>query len=455
MVKQELRNAFNSLVDLGETMDTKFIGCSSIGRMIPTSNQIRIDFVKFCCSIVSSDGIIRYDEVSFLADYFDYYTTVSDLNINRDRFATFLDSVPLSFKVFVCADNLLKDSGSTLSSSQLYYNLLYAIGLEVISIDGVSVEDGITTLSAFMNRLESYAKDNGVLVTIDLPGVSPSISIECNQEDESLDSLIAKLHSLIGLETVKNDIQSLINLVKVHRLKEERGIRLPAISMHMVFTGNPGTGKTTVARLLSSIYCKMGLLSKGQLIEVDRSGLVGGYVGQTAIKVKDVVSSALGGVLFIDEAYSLVGKGENDYGREAIEILLKSMEDHRDDLIVIVAGYPELMSAFINSNPGLRSRFNKTIHFDDYSPSELMEILMKLCADNELSLTEEARQLASEKINIYCESKPSTFANGRDVRNFFEKIIINQANRIASKTTINDDELRLLILDDVREATLP
>ncbi len=190
---------------------------------------------------------------------------------------------------------------------------------------------------------------------------------------------MAELDSLIGLESVKQEVKSLVNLVKVRRLRKENGLPIPPMSLHMVFMGNPGTGKTTVARIISGLYAAIGVLEKGQLIEVDRSGLVAGYVGQTALKTQEVIKSALGGVLFIDEAYSLASGGENDFGREAIETILKAMEDHRDELIVVVAGYDGPMEKFINSNPGLQSRFNKYIYFPDYTGRELMAMFRLQC----------------------------------------------------------------------------
>ncbi|MBQ9347534.1 MAG: AAA family ATPase, partial [Oscillibacter sp.] len=196
---------------------------------------------------------------------------------------------------------------------------------------------------------------------------------------ENIEDLQKELDGYIGLERVKQEVRSLVNLVKVHQLRRENGLPEPELSLHMVFTGNPGTGKTTVARIMARIYKSLGILSKGQLVEVDRSGLVAGYVGQTALKTAKAVESALGGVLFIDEAYALNGKGDNDFGQEAIDTVLKAMEDHRDDLVVIVAGYDELMDAFIHSNPGLESRFNRFLHFDDYTEEELLKIFQMRC----------------------------------------------------------------------------
>ena len=266
---------------------------------------------------------------------------------------------------------------------------------------------------------------------------------------EKMEDLMAELDSYIGLGAVKEEVHNLINMVQVYKLRREHDLPTTDMSLHMVFTGNPGTGKTMMARMMARIYRSLGILSKGQLVEVDRSGLVAGYVGQTALKTQKVIEKAMGGVLFVDEAYALNGKSENDFGQEAIDTLLKAMEDHRDDLVVIVAGYTDLMDKFIHSNPGLESRFNRFLLFEDYSLDELMAIFKMRCGKG-YTLSPEAEPLVRDYIAE--ESADGSFGNGRGVRNIFEHILVAQNNRLAKMDSVTRDDLMTLTADDVLHA---
>ena len=269
------------------------------------------------------------------------------------------------------------------------------------------------------------------------------------EKPESMEELKKELHSYIGLEDVKKEVETLINLVNVQKLRRENGLPVNDLSLHMVFSGNPGTGKTMIARLMARIYKSLGILSKGQLVEVDRSGLVAGYVGQTAIKTSEVIEKAKGGVLFIDEAYALTNRGGNDYGQEAVDTLLKAMEDNRDDLIVIVAGYVELMEEFIHSNPGLESRFNRFLYFPDYSIDEMMDIFDMRCKQNGYALAEDARPILRDVIKLESMDVKG-FGNARGIRNLFERAVTAQANRLASDPEITKEDLMTFTADDVR-----
>lgn len=271
------------------------------------------------------------------------------------------------------------------------------------------------------------------------------------EKPERIEELKAELEGYIGLDAVKREVETLINLVTVQKLRKENGLPVNDLSLHMVFSGNPGTGKTMIARLMARIYKSLGILSKGQLVEVDRSGLVAGYVGQTAIKTEEVIQKALGGVLFIDEAYALTNKGGNDYGQEAVDTLLKAMEDHRDDLIVIVAGYTELMEAFIRSNPGLESRFNRFLHFPDYSIDEMMAIFDLRCHQSGYTLAEDAKPILRDLLKLLSLDVKG-FGNARGVRNLFERAVTAQANRLSTDPEITREDLMLLTADDIRTA---
>lgn len=281
------------------------------------------------------------------------------------------------------------------------------------------------------------------------PVAAPPAQAEAEaQPPEDIAVLKEELNGYTGLKSIKKEVANLINMVTVYKMRKAHDLPTLDMSLHMVFTGNPGTGKTMIARLMARVYHSLGILSKGHLVEVDRSGLVAGYVGQTAIKTGEAVKKALGGVLFIDEAYALNGGGENDFGQEAIDTLLKAMEDHRDDLVVIVAGYDGLMDTFIHSNPGLESRFNRYLHFDDYSLDEMMLIFESQCKKNQYALDETAKEAVKALIDE-TNTNSIAFGNARGVRNVFERVLVEQANRLSTLENPTKEDLMVITPADV------
>ena len=274
-----------------------------------------------------------------------------------------------------------------------------------------------------------------------------SIKVSSEKAERHLGS--EELDALIGLTTVKQEVNTLRNYIKIQQEREKNGLKPTQVSYHCVFTGNPGTGKTTVARIVAQIYKELGVLKKGHLIETDRSGLVAEYVGQTAVKTNKIIDKALDGVLFIDEAYSLVNGDESDYGREAIATLLKRMEDNRDRLVVILAGYSDEMKAFIDSNPGLQSRFNRYIHFPDYNEDEMFRIFCLRCEKSDYVITEEAKARLMDLLAQSVANKDKNFGNGRFVRNLFEKTVEHQANRLAKMENLTPEMLSRIEKEDV------
>ncbi len=465
------------------------------GLQVKNSNMTLRDYaqfsiMKFMFYMADSDHTISDYEVdlinrtlgfSMTTDYVQRF--VREHRISADAI---FDTMLSLLTVFIVAD--IQNEARHGSTALTLLEFLDRLGLEFITSDGRCDDSQTRAMALLMLRLKNYrtaylrswkklgrplapALDRSIesrppVSGMDKPAPVP-VSPQTEQAEEpkpepepeedtaTLEELLQELNDLTGLTKVKEDLNSLINLLKVHKMRADRGLPQTEVSLHMVFSGNPGTGKTTVARMMSRIYRKLGVLDKGHLIEVDRSGLVSGYVGQTAIKTKKVIDSAIGGVLFIDEAYSLTAaSGSNDFGTEAVNTLLKGMEDHREDLVVIVAGYPELMQDFLDSNPGLRSRFNKQILFEDYTPEELADIFSGICGKSFYEQTEEAAACVLEFFKRRTEQKLPGFANGRDVRNFFEKALTNQANRLATLSEVTDKDLVTITLDDVKDVEL-
>ena len=335
-----------------------------------------------------------------------------------------------------------------------YFSLLYRFFSVVAKADGTITDEESTWLENLMSYsqgtsnhvLDKFEQAAGIKV-----GGTKTLKKQEGSSSESEENIdpLTKLQDLIGLEEVKKEVTALANFVKIQKEREKKGLKAVGLSCHCVFTGNPGTGKTTVARIVAEIYKSLGLLKKGHLVETDRSGLVAEYVGQTAVKTNKIIDSALDGVLFIDEAYSLVQGGGNDYGNEAISTLLKRMEDERNRLVVILAGYGNEMKNFIDSNPGLQSRFNRYIHFEDYNVDDLKNIFLLNAKNNQYNLTPEALEVLVDTLTYAIEHKDKNFGNGRFIRNLFEKSLQNQAVRLSCLPQTTAEDLSTLTINDI------
>jgi hypothetical protein len=327
----------------------------------------------------------------------------------------------------------------------LIVNAIYKFAQVMIKADGNVTLPEMESLSIVWRALhtyqplESYEQGFG-------KASPPSAKVD---QPQTYEAAIAELNDLIGLDNIKEAVQTLANFLKVQKIREQRGLATTPVSLHAVFGGPPGTGKTTVARLVGAIYKGLEFLDQGHLVETDRAGMVAGYIGQTATKVDELVNTALDGVLFIDEAYTLSAGDGSDFGQEAIDVLLKRMEDYRDRLVVIVAGYTDEMENFVNSNPGLKSRFNRYFYFNDYTPAELTAIFTKLCDKSHFQPTPEALVKLQELLEKLYLNRDRTFGNARLVRNLFEKTIERQANRLAVLSSLPDEILTTLLPEDI------
>lgn len=331
----------------------------------------------------------------------------------------------------------------------------YKINEQKTQYDGPLNEENIINGIVGENVKKANSTTNKVSKSKIIIGTTIDLTPYFNaNEIEKQTNPYEELNSLIGLSSVKEEIQSLANFIRLNQKRKEQGLTTTSISYHCVFTGNPGTGKTTVARLLAGIFRDLGILDKGHLIETDRSGLVAEFVGQTAVKTNKIIDSALDGVLFIDEAYTLAQGGPQDYGHEAIATLLKRMEDDRKRLVVILAGYREEMRSFIDSNPGLRSRFNRYINFPDYSAEELLKIFESYLKKQQYTISDTTKNILFDFLKAKVAAKQKDFGNARFVRNLFERIIEQQANRLSSISSISNEQLQTITEDDVKSGIL-
>lgn len=395
-----------------------------LGHQIDYSKPEIIGLSIFCAelgsedalSVVSSEQLMRSQGIAATKGFIQVMEESFETNFPDDKF-------------FVI--EILRANGIDEDVVNKYAVLLYRFASILAKADGNVDEKETAWLANMVKFTESADKGR-----------------ETAREAKDAPAL-QQLDKLIGLESVKEEVNKLTNFIKVQNLRKQKGMNAITISYHCVFTGNPGTGKTTVARIVAQIYRELGILKKGQLVETDRSGLVAEYVGQTAVKTNKIIDSALDGVLFIDEAYSLVQGGGNDYGKEAIATLLKRMEDDRDRLVVILAGYDNEMKLFIDSNPGLQSRFNRYIHFSDYNAEELMAIFKLNLKKFDYELTNDAEQKISHLFSYAVSHKDQNFGNGRYARNVLEKTLENQATRLASVSEITEQMLRTIEENDI------
>lgn len=412
-----------------------------------------------------SDGFLSPEELYFILALPDEFDEVCARNKGYKRFikSITVDSFMADSSKFYDYDELplfletLKEDFD--ETSKLIRNNLRIIFNAFIAIDGAfskrKSDVALELLNKIYDSYEDYVHDAPEKITV----INETINFEdfenkiintAEVEEKELDLALQELNDLIGLDEVKQEVLSCINLLRINNMRKSKSLTKLQISNHMVFTGHPGTGKTTVARIIAKIYKSLGVVSKGQLVETDRAGLVAGYIGQTALKTAQVIKKAKGGVLFIDEAYSLSSfeSTPNDFGREAIDTLVKGMEDYRDDLVVIVAGYVDEMKKFINMNPGLRSRFNKYINFANFSAEEMLDIFRCQCEKNQFILSGEAECAALEYFKFNQDN--STFGNARGVRNFFERVVEAQATRILTLKNPSETEFRTIKKEDMK-----
>lgn len=435
-------------------------------------DMVRTEFMKFLAYLSDIDGEVTKEELTFIRQYLGFDMTKESLRqfkikekMTGDAFG---HTIPIGVKYFVLADAGHRVPNDTFHDRKAQHlaDTYRKLGQTFIACNDVVTTEEIEHLTGYCAMIEDFLKEYGLftrrtmikpIVPVDKRNQAKQAASEEKEgqkpeenEEIVIDDVLAELNTLTGLSAVKKDVNSLVNLLKVQKLRTEKGLKNTSMSKHLVFSGNPGTGKTTVARLLAKIYKGLGILSGGQLVEVDRGNLVSGFVGQTATRTKEVVEESLGGILFIDEAYTLVvGKGENDFGQEAVDTLLKAMEDYRDELIVIVAGYPDLMQEFLESNPGLKSRFNKFIYFEDYTAEEMGAILESMCRAQDYELSEEAKACAADYFTKRLGEKSEDFANAREVRNFLEQAIANQAGRLVNISNPDKKQLSTIEKEDI------
>lgn len=453
-LQQMLDNCYKSC-ELVEKNNTKL----SVGLSL--KDMLRVEFLKFAVFLADTTNGIDEEELACIRDSLGFQMSASAMQqfkVNEGITNLYYKTVPNVMKHFVVADakKMVVSDPFKHQKAQILADTYKLFGQAILSCHKNEEADAasVASFTSYMKTLENFLKEYGLFRTSKDKLFGTATPFSTNKVDmnnaENVEKILEDLNNLTGLAEVKEEVNRMVNLLRVQKLRENRGMKNGVSSKHLVFSGNPGTGKTTVARMLGKIYQNLGVLSQGQLIEVDRSNLVSGYIGQTATKTQEVIDQAMGGILFIDEAYTLtMNKGENDFGQEAVDTLLKAMEDSRDDFMVIVAGYPEPMEQFLASNPGLKSRFPKFIHFADYEASELLEILKRLSEQQQYHFSTEALEKSKEIFTSWCNNKPENFANAREVRNFFELAVANHASRVVNIQKATDEQLSCIEVEDL------
>ena len=424
-------------------------------------------YVEFCDEVINMAFLLAVCDENVTAAEINLINNTFDKMVNYEMLIrrygddcltddSFLHKVPKTLQLIAKAEkaDILKDT-NYLADTWRLYQFMEQFGNVLINCSGARLKYAVKLMDFFLNGIKEHiyeveAKDGiAELPKIKEQRLEDKATLFARSEEpfiKEINQVLKEIDELVGLVNVKKEIHDMVNLLIVQKIRAQKGFKTTSISRHMVFTGNPGTGKTTIARKMADIYKYLDILEKGHLVEADRSMMVSPEMGKTAVNVRRMAEEAMGGVLFIDEAYSLASSNEGDYGQEAIDTLLKIMEDERERLVVIVAGYNDKMEQFLDSNPGLRSRFSKFIQFIDYSEIELYQIFELYCNKQDYILAEGTKPVILDKIRSMKEINMQHFANARTMRNYFEKVISNQANRMIAEYGLGEEENALITI---------